>query len=62
MDNLKAIQALKAALELHAAHMNGTEPTSPRSQQKLMDLIERAYEALGGGIKKRKMGENRAIE
>lgn len=51
MDPTKASQALKAALELHAAHMNGTEPTSPKSQKRLMDLIETAYKALGGDAK-----------
>lgn len=51
MDDIKARQALKAALELHAAHINGTEPTSAKSQQRLMDLIETAYKALGGDAK-----------
>lgn len=49
MDTVKALIALKAALELHAAHINGTEPTNDKSQQRLMILLEDAYRALGGG-------------
>ena len=43
-----AREALEEAAELHAAHMDGTEPTSERSQRKLMLLIERARMALMG--------------
>lgn len=49
MDVTKAQLVLKAALELHADHINGSEPTDAKSQQRLMDLLETAYKALGGG-------------
>lgn len=48
MDTDKAKAAIKAALELHAGHINGTEPTSVSSQNKLMVLLETAFKALGG--------------
>lgn len=41
-----AQKALRDALALHAAHMDGTEPTSAASQQRLMDLIREAADAL----------------
>jgi len=37
-----AVPILEAALALHQAHMDGTEPTSPESQGQLMGLIEAA--------------------
>lgn len=39
---------LRQAIDLHQAHMDGTEPTSDASQQKLMTLMERAFAALPG--------------
>jgi len=41
-----AARLLAQAAQLHAAHMDGTEPTSPASQEKLMQLIESARNAL----------------
>jgi len=42
----KSIEALDEAIQLHEAHMDGTEPTSDKSQKKLMKLIENAYNNL----------------
>jgi len=49
MNPMEATKSLDEAIKLHMAHMNGTEPTSPGSQEKLMDLMKRAREALGSG-------------
>ncbi len=42
---------LRAAIELHRKHMNGTAPTTgaegEESQQKMMDMMQQALEALG---------------
>lgn len=43
----QAIDALDRAIALHQAHMDGTEPTSEVSQQRLMGLIKEARDALG---------------
>lgn len=43
-----AVKLLGAAIKLHQAHMDGTEPTSVASQQKLLDLLKAALRALGG--------------
>lgn len=40
---------LQQAIELHEAHLAGTEPTSPESQQQLMDLLIAALNSLGSG-------------
>lgn len=45
-----AVGLLQEAIALHQAHMDGTEPTSDASQQKLMDLIEAALAALIGSM------------
>ncbi len=37
---------LQAAIDLHQAHMDGTEPTSEESQEKLMMHIKAALRAL----------------
>lgn len=37
---------LKEAIELHEGHMDGSVPTSEKSQQQLMDMIVKAYELL----------------
>jgi hypothetical protein len=37
---------LELAIELHEGHMDGSVPTSPESQQELMDHLEQAEEAL----------------
>jgi len=42
----KAKASLNSAIERHERHMNGTEATSKASQQKLMDEMEVAEEAL----------------
>ena len=49
MNPQQAAGLLDEAIELHMAHMDGTEPTSPESQGKLLDLMRGAREALGGG-------------
>ena len=49
MNPMEATKSLDEAIKLHMAHMNGTEPTSPGSQEKLMVLMKRAREALGSG-------------
>lgn len=48
VDVKSAKKSLKAAIVLHEAHMDGTEPTSMASQEKLMTLMVDAYESLGG--------------
>jgi hypothetical protein len=40
---------LKAAIARHERHMNGTEATDERSQQKMMDEMKAALAALGEG-------------
>lgn len=57
----KGIAKLKAAIALHAKHMNGTAPTTgaagEASQQKMMDLMIEALKALGdGGSSSNSMG------
>lgn len=57
----KGIAKLKAAIDLHAKHMNGTAPTTgaagEASQQKMMDLMIEALKALGdGGSSSNSMG------
>lgn len=47
VDKVAALRDLRAAIKLHEAHMDGTEPTSPKSQRKLMDLMRSALTALG---------------
>ena len=44
--NGEAISLLEQAIELHAGHMEGSEPTTPQSQELLMTLLETALEAL----------------
>jgi len=44
----EALAALEEAITLHRAHMDGVEPTAPESQERLQELLERAYAALGG--------------
>ena len=52
MDNMhkealkKAKASLNSAIERHERHMKGTEATNEASQQKLMDEMEMAEEAL----------------
>ena len=41
-----ALASLDSAIKLHAAHMDGSEPTSDASQEKLMGLMEDARDAL----------------
>ena len=48
MNQMEAKSRLQEAISLHAAHMDGSEPTSPESQERLMALMESALEALGG--------------
>lgn len=50
--------ALQQAIDLHAAHIGGTEPTSPESQDRLMALMEQAAE--GADRKKPTTAEERA--
>lgn len=38
-----ARDALKEAIDIHHGHLNGTIPTSNKSQRKMMDLMEKAY-------------------
>lgn len=51
-EHMAAMERAKAALEaaeaLHQAHMDGTEPTSEESQERLMRLIEEAEAELSG--------------
>lgn len=47
-DTSRALSLLQQAAKLHMGHIKGSEPTSPESQQRLMDLIDAAIEALGG--------------
>ena len=51
-DVSKAKAYLRDAIELHQDHMDGFEPTTgpagERSQRKMMDLMRKALEALGG--------------
>lgn len=42
----KAIKHLTAAIKLHEAHMDGTEPTSDESQMKMMKMMKDALSAL----------------
>lgn len=42
----KAIKHLKAAITLHEAHMDGTEPTSEESQMKMMKMMKDALSSL----------------
>jgi HK97 family phage prohead protease len=44
----KAKASLKSAIEMHQAHMDGTEPTTEESQKKMMGMMMDAYKALGG--------------
>lgn len=44
LDSARA--SLRSAIKLHAAHMDGSEPTSDASQEKLMGLMEDALESL----------------
>ena len=37
---------LQAAIKLHQAHMDGTEPTNEESQEELMEHIKAALRAL----------------
>lgn len=39
---------LKAAIKLHAAHMDGSAPTSRKSQMEMMTLMEEALGMLVG--------------
>ncbi len=41
-----AIDKLKAAIKLHQAHMDGTEPTDNVSQEKLMALMKDSLNAI----------------
>jgi len=50
----RAIEHLEAALKLHQAHINGTEPTSEASQDKLMYHIEAALSALRGKVERKR--------
>lgn len=43
-----AVAMIQQAVALHQAHMNGTEPTSPESQKRLMDLLQGALTAASG--------------
>lgn len=45
-DVAKAIKHLTAAIKLHEAHMDGTEPTSDESQMKMMKMMKDALSAL----------------
>lgn len=45
-DVSKAIKHLTAAIKLHEAHMDGTEPTSDESQMKMMNMMKDALSAL----------------
>lgn len=45
-DPAAAKKKLDAAIKLHKAHMDGTEPTSKASQQKMMDLMMAASDLL----------------
>ena len=45
-DVAKAIKHLTAAIKLHEAHMDGTEPTSDESQMKIMKMMKDALSAL----------------
>ena len=38
---------IQQAITLHEAHLDGSEPTSPESQQRLMDLLTAALDQLG---------------
>lgn len=42
----RAIKHLKAAIALHVAHMDGSEPTSDESQMRMMKMMEDALSAL----------------
>jgi len=45
-DVSKAIKHLTAAIKLHEAHMDGTEPTSDESQMKMMKMMKDALSSL----------------
>lgn len=45
-DVAKAVKHLTAAIKLHEAHMDGTEPTSDESQMKMMKMMKDALSAL----------------
>lgn len=42
------VSALRKAIALHEAHMDGSEPTSKASQQRLMSLLKTALKGVMG--------------
>lgn len=44
----EVVSALESAIALHQGHIDGTEPTSPESQQQLMTMLEQALIAIQG--------------
>ena len=62
MDMEQAKMHLDAALKLHQAHMDGTEPTNESSQKKLMAHIKAALAAIGMEMPSGMTDAKKAIE
>ena len=54
-------QLISQAIQLHAAHLNGSEPTSPESQERLMILLQEALSALNGAAEPEDSASNQAL-
>ena len=62
VDMEQANQPLDAAIKLHQAHMDGTEPTNESSQKKLMAHIKAALAAMGMEMPSGMTDAKKAIE
>lgn len=51
-DVANAIDWLAKAIKLHKGHMDGSEPPTPKSQEAMMKMMERAMSYLGGSTMK----------